>query len=161
MSGLRRTGRMQSVLQLDDRFRWGLYAIFTVLFLTGAVWLIADSRKEDANGEFWQALSAALLMVHGGAAMVVLVLLGALIPIHIRRAWLGRKNRLTGTVMAAANVLLVVTAFGLYYAGSDVLRAWTSDAHIAVGFAFPILIFVHVLTGRRASRGAKSGLSIK
>jgi hypothetical protein len=156
MSGLRRTGRMQSALQLDDRFRWGLYAIFAVLFVTGAVWLIADSQRDDANGEFWQAVSAALLMIHGGGAMVVLILLGALIPIHIRRAWLSRKNRLTGIVMAAANVLLVVTAFGLYYAGSDGLRAWTSDAHIAVGLAFPIVIFVHVLTGRRTSRGAKS-----
>ena len=148
---------MQSALQLDDRFRWGLYAIFAVLFVTGAVWLIADSQK-DANSEFWQATSAALLMVHGGAAMVVLVLLGVLIPIHIRRAWLSCKNRLTGTVMAAANVLLIVTAFGLYYAGSDVLRAWISNAHIAVGLAFPILISVHMLTGRRVSRGAKSGI---
>ena len=157
MSGLRRTGRMQSALQLDDRFRWGLYAIFSVLFVTGAVWLIADSQKDDASSEFWQAVSATLLMIHGGAAMVVLVLLGVLIPIHIRRAWLSRKNRLMGTVMAAANVMLVVTAFGLYYAGSDVLRAWSSDGHIAIGLAFPILIFVHVLTGRRVSRGAKSG----
>ncbi len=155
MSGLRRTGRTPSALQLDIRFRWGLYATFSVLFVTGAVWLIADSLKESANGEFWQAVSAALLMVHGGAAMVTLVLLGALIPIHIQRAWRGRQNRLTGTVMATANFLLVATAFGLYYAGSDVLRAWTSAAHIAVGLAFPVLLFVHILTGRRASRDAK------
>jgi hypothetical protein len=142
-------------LQLDDRFRYGLYGIFAVLFVTGVVWLVADSQKQSADGEFWQAMSATLLMVHGGAAMVTLVLLGALIPVHIRRAWLNRKNRVTGTLMATANVLLVVTAFGLYYAGSDVLRGWTSDAHIAVGLAFPVLIFIHIVSGRRSSRGAK------
>ena len=155
MSGLRRTGRTPSALQLDDRFRYGLYAIFAVLFVTGVVWLIADYQKQSADGEFWQAMSAALLMVHGGAAMLTLVLLGALVPVHIRKAWLSRKNRVTGTVMATANVLLVATAFGLYYAGSDVLRAWTSDAHIAVGLAFPILLLIHILTGRRGSRDAK------
>ena len=155
MSGLRRIGRTPSVLQLDDRFRYGLYASFAVLFVTGSIWLIADSQKQSADGEFWQAMSATLLMVHGAAAMVTLVLLGALIPVHIRRAWLNRKNRVTGTVMATANVLLVVTAFGLYYAGSDVLRTWISDVHIAVGLAFPVLIFLHILNGRRPSRDAK------
>jgi len=149
MSGLRRTGRMPSALQLDYRFRWGLYAIFSVLCVTGAVWLIADALKESANREFWQATSAALLMVHGGAAMMTLVLLGALIPVHILRAWRSRKNRLTGTVMATANVLLVATAFGLYYAGSEALRPYISDAHIAVGLAFPALFVIHVVTGRR------------
>ena len=84
--------RMPSALQLDYRFRWGLYAAFTVLFVTGAVWLIADALKESANGEFWQVVSADLLMVHGGAAMVTLVLLGALIPVHIQRAWRDRAE---------------------------------------------------------------------
>jgi Na+-translocating ferredoxin:NAD+ oxidoreductase RnfE subunit len=155
MSGLRRTGRTPSALQLNVRFRFGLYAIFAVLFVTGAVWLIADSWKESADAEFWQTMSAALLMIHGGAAMVTLVVLGALIPVHMRRAWLSRKNRVTGSLMAAANVVLVVTAFGLYYSGSDVLRAWTSDAHIAVGLAFPILLTTHIVIGRRAARSAK------
>jgi len=140
---------MPSALQLDDRFRWGLYAVFSLLFVTGALWLIADALKESANGEFWQAVSASLLMVHGGAAMVTLVLLGALIPVHLWRAWRSRKNRLTGTVMATANLLLVATAFGLYYAGSDTLRPWISDAHIAVGFILPALLVVHIVTGRR------------
>jgi len=88
-------------------------------------------------------------MVHGGAAMMTLVLLGALIPVHILRAWRSRKNRLTGTVMATANLLLVATAFGLYYAGSEALRPYISDAHIAVGLAFPALFVIHVVTGRR------------
>ena len=90
-------------------------------------------------------------MIHGGAAMVTLVLVGALIPIHILRAWASRRNRLTGTVMVTLNILLVTTAFGLYYAGSDTLRTWISDVHIAVGIAFPVLVVIHVWTGRRSS----------
>ena len=53
--------------------------------------------------------------------------------------------------MVIANVLFVATAFGLYYAGSDTWRPWISDVHIAVGIVFPVLIVIHVLTGRRSS----------
>ena len=149
MSGLRRTGRMPSALRLDDRVRWGLYGIFAVLFVTGAVWLIADALKDSPSGDFWQGISASLLMVHGGAAMVTLVLLGALIPIHVMRAWRSRRNRFAGAAMVIANVLFIATAFGLYYAGSEIWRPWISNVHIAVGLIFPALMVIHVLTGRR------------
>ena len=145
---------MASALQLDRRFRHGLYAAFTVLFVTGAVWLIADAEKDSPNGDFWQELSAKMLTIHGGTAMVTLVMLGALIPIHMQRAWRGRLNRLTGIAMVSLNVALVLTAFGLYYAGSDVFRAWISDLHIAAGLAFPLLIVLHIFIGRRDKRAA-------
>ena len=150
MSGLRRTGRMPSALRLDDRFRWGLYGVFSVLFVTGVIWLLADALKESPSGDFWQGISASLLMIHGGAAMVTLVLLGALIPVHVLRGWRSRRNRLAGAAMVIANVLFVATAFGLYYAGSDTWRPWISDVHIAAGVLFPVLIVIHVWTGRRS-----------
>jgi small-conductance mechanosensitive channel len=140
---------MSSALRLDDRFRRGLYAAFAVLFATGVVWLVADNLKDSDSGEVWQRVAADLLMIHGGAAMAALLLLGALIPVHVQRAWRGHVNRVTGIAMVTANALLIVTAFGLYYSGSDVLRAWTSDLHIAVGLLIPLLIVVHILTGRR------------
>ena len=127
MSGLRRTGRMPSALRLNFRFRWALYAAFSVLFITGVVWMITNAQRDSPNGEFWQAVSANLLMIHGGAAMITLVLLGALIPTHILRAWASRRNRLTGPVMVTANILLITTAYRLYYAGSYALSARISD----------------------------------
>jgi hypothetical protein len=84
-------------------------------------------------------------------AMIVLVLLGALIPIHVLRGWRSRRNRVAGAAMVAANVLFVATAFGLYYAGSETWRPWLSDVHIALGLAFPVLIVIHIWTGRRSS----------
>jgi len=143
---------MGSVLRLDARFRWAIYAALAVLFITGAVWLATDAWKESPNGEFWQQVSADLLMIHGGVAMVTLLLLGALIPTHLLRAWRSRKNRAAGVTMAATNGLLVVTAFGLYYSGSDALRAWISDVHSAVGLIVPVVLVVHILLGRRSMR---------
>jgi hypothetical protein len=141
---------MRFALRLDPRFRLALYGAFAVLFLTGAVWLVADPLKNSPEGETWQWISASLLMVHGGVAMITLLLLGALFPLHIRLGWRAGRNRLTGPAMVAFIAVLIVTAFGLYYSGSDTVRPWMSDVHIVVGFALPALFLVHLLVGRRS-----------
>jgi predicted small integral membrane protein len=138
-------------LRLDPSFRYALYAAFAVLFVTGAGWLLADQMTEAASGEEWQMAAAYLLMTHGGAAMATLLLLGALVPLHVRRGWRASRNRITGTTMVTFNAALILTAFGLYYLGSEALRPWSSRLHIGVGLALPVLFLVHVLVGRRSS----------
>jgi hypothetical protein len=138
-------------LRLDPWFRAALYAAFAVLLVSGAAWLWADAMKDGPNGEGWQTAGAYLLMTHGGTAMAALMLLGALVPLHMRRGWRARRNRITGTAMATFNAVLIATAFGLYYFGSELLRPWTSWLHIAVGLALPILFVIHVVTGRRSA----------
>lgn len=142
--------RARCALRLDPRFLFTLYATFSVLFVTGAAWLLADQLKEaPGTGDAWQTTAAYLLMLHGGTAMMTLMLLGALVPLHVRRAWQSRRNRLTGPAMLMFNGVLIATSFGLYYAGSEVVRPWISDIHIALGLCLPALFFVHVLVGRR------------
>jgi len=136
-------------LRLDPGLRVLNYAAFAALFVTGAFWLIADALKDSPSGEGWQAIAADLLMLHGITAMLALVLLGALIPLHMRLSWRAGKNRVSGLVMATANAALVATACGLYYAGSDALRTFAADIHIAVGLALPALIVTHIVLGRR------------
>jgi predicted small integral membrane protein len=130
-----------------------IYAAFSILFVTGAAWLLADRMKDasllDAS-ETWQTATAYLLMLHGDATMVTLMLLGALVPLHMRRAWRSGRNRITGTVMVSCNVVLITTSFGLYYAGSELLRPWMSNVHIGVGLCLPVLFLVHVFVGRRS-----------
>ena len=137
-------------LQLEAWFRWTIYGVVAALFVTGATWLMADALKDGPSGDAWQEIGANLLMVHGGAAMAMLIVLGALIPVHIRRGWRARKNRLSGGAMVTLNGLLIATAFGLYYSGSELMRPWISDAHIAAGFALAALIVIHPLIGHRS-----------
>ena len=51
--------------------------------------------------------------------MVTLMLFGAMVPIHLLRAWRAKRNRWTGSVMAVLNAILIITAFGLYYLGGE------------------------------------------
>ena len=124
-----------------------LYSIVAVLFVTGVAWIALDRAV-------WPETSTYLLRLHGGAAMVMLVLLGALLPLHMRIAWRRRRNRASGLVMLVANAVLVVTAFGLYYTGSETLRHWTSELHIVIGLALPLLVAGHVVVGHRSRRAA-------
>jgi hypothetical protein len=135
-------------MRLSQRLRWLAYAVVGVLVASGALWIAADRLKESEAGEFWQSVAANTLMVHGGAAMAMLLLLGALIPLHVQRSWRTDKNWASGIAMVAANALLVVTAFGLYYSGLPLLRSWVSDLHLVFGLALPILLAFHIIVGR-------------
>jgi hypothetical protein len=139
---------MRSTVRLKTTFRYWTYAVFSVLLATGAAWLVADWQK-DAD-EAWQQASANLLMVHGGAAMLALMALGALIPLHLLRAWRARKNLVSGITVATVNAVLIVTAFGLYYLGSETVRPWMSWIHIGAGFFLALMLPLHILLGRRA-----------
>lgn len=136
-------------MRLSFSFRYAIYAAFAVLLLTGAAWLVADWQKDLSTDEIWQQIMAYMLMVHGGTAMALLLLLGALIPVHLMRAWRSRKNRISGSVVVIFNALLILTAFGLYYLGSEALRPWMSWIHIAAGFALGLLFPFHIYLGRR------------
>jgi hypothetical protein len=142
-------------LRLEPGFRFWTYAIFATLVLTGAVWVLADLFK-DPEGEIWQMMAADMLMLHGMTAMVALILIGAMIPLHVQRSWRAGKNRVSGAVMIGVNAVLVATAWGLYYAGSDGLRTFVADVHICVGLALPALVIAHVVLGRRAKAGAEA-----
>jgi uncharacterized membrane protein YesL len=136
-------------LRLEPGFRFWTYAVLATLTATGAVWLIADLLK-DPEGEMWQMIAADMLMLHGMTAMIALMLIGAMIPLHIQRSWRAGKNRTSGAVMIGVTAVLVATAWGLYYAGSDLLRTFVADVHIVVGLALPALVIAHVALGRRS-----------
>jgi hypothetical protein len=139
-------------LRLNPLFRYAIYAAFTALLLTGAGWLVADWQKDVSGDEIWQQSIAYLLMVHGGTAMITLLMLGALIPVHLIRAWRSPRNRISGSFMATFNAVLIATAFGLYYLGSETLRPWMSWIHIAAGFSLAVLFPLHIYWGRRELR---------
>jgi hypothetical protein len=140
-------------MRLKSAFRFALYGIFTLLFVSGVVWLLADRMKNnmDADSEMWQQAATFLLTLHGGAAMVTLMLLGALGPMHVQRAWRAGSNRATGVASIALYGLLIATAFGLYYLGSEAVRPWISYVHIAFGLAVPAVITAHIMVGRAST----------
>ncbi|HEY4639242.1 MAG TPA: hypothetical protein VIG87_04920 [Candidatus Udaeobacter sp.] len=89
------------------------------------------------------------MKIHGAAAMAILVLLGMLLSGHVRFAWRARRNRANGSLFLGAFGILTITGYGLYYAGGETLRAWTSWIHLGVGLALPLFLILHICLGRR------------
>ena len=72
-----------------------------------------------------------------------------LLNAHVSFAWRARRNRANGSVFLSAFAVLTITGYGLYYAGGERLRAWTSWIHLAIGMVLPILLLIHIFLGRR------------
>jgi len=129
-----------------------LYGAFLVLYFSGVSWYVLHDGLA-LLGELPEDLSSPLppflLQIHGGAAMVALLVLGSLMPQHIKWAWTGKMNRGTGLLMLATQTLLVVTGYALYYAGDEAMRNFASGLHLVIGVGFPLLLLWHILEGRR------------
>ena len=93
-----------------------------------------------------------MLMIHGGAAMIALLVIGALLPNHVARAWRARRNRIAGVGMLAINLVLVITAFALYYLGSKRFARGSATFTSPLESPIPAAFVVHIFTGRQ-SRG--------
>jgi cation transport ATPase len=135
-------------IRLKRLHRYFLYAVLALLFLSGVAWAYWN-YVAASPGDFETSAKAWAMKIHGAAAMAILVLIGMLLSGHVRFAWRARRNRANGSVFLSAFAVLTITGYGLYYAGSEKLRAWTSWIHLVVGLALPILLLIHIFLGRR------------
>lgn len=160
--------RLDSI-RLKRPRRYILYAVLALLFFSGVAWtywtyLAASPGDLETTAKVWA------MKIHGAAAMATLVLIGMLLSGHVNSAWRARRNRASGSIFLSVFAILTFTGYGLYYAGGEMLRQWTSWIHLVVGLALPILLLIHVLLGRRtrsssqlrirsrfASHGVKDG----
>ncbi len=121
---------------------WALAAVFGLNFLTGLacllpVWL----HPEDPPPYGW-------IRAHGWTVPPVLVLLGILAPVHMCAAWKAGRNAASGALLAGWMIAMTVSGFGLYYAGSEGLRAMCKWVHVAGGLALPAAAAAHIWLGR-------------
>jgi cytochrome bd-type quinol oxidase subunit 2 len=128
--------------------RYFLYAVLVLVFLSGVAWACWNYLAASP-GEFEMSAKAWAMKIHGAAAMAVLVLVGMLLNEHVRLAWRARRNRANGSVFLGAFAFLTITGYGLYYAGGERLRAWTSWIHLVIGLVLPILLLIHIFLGKR------------
>lgn len=130
--------------------RLTLYALVALLLITGALWLLLHfTRAEDAMPN---ALEPWLMKIHGAATMLIVYLSGTLLYGHMLSAWKQDRNRLAGSVIGINFLLLGLTGYGLYYFDGEILRRITEWLHWTVGFSVPVLLWWHVVCGRRARR---------
>jgi hypothetical protein len=118
------------VSPLHCAFRRLLYATLAVLLVSGGL---------------WEWLRSALLMkVHGGAAMLALLLLGAVVACHVPAGWKDARYKRTGIGILALAAWLMISGHLLYYSGDEAVRQAASYSHLGIGLALPLLLGFHV-----------------
>jgi hypothetical protein len=110
--------------------------------------MVASPGDLEASAKAWA------MKVHGAGAIAILVLIGMLLSSHVRLAWRARRNRANGSIFLSVFAVLIVTGYGLYYAGGERLRMWSSWIHLAVGLALPVFLMIHIFLGRRTRHSA-------
>jgi cation transport ATPase len=142
-------------IRLKRLQRYFLFTVLALLFLSGVVWIYWNYLAASPD-DFNASAKAWVMKIHGAAAMAVLVLIGMLLSAHVRFAWRARRNRANGSLFLSAFAVLTATGYGLYYAGGETLRVWTSWIHLGIGLILPILLLVHILLGRRTRLAVQS-----
>ena len=132
-------------MRLAPSLRWSLYSAGLALLASGAAWLYVRYGVPDASRP--RALLSASMRIHGAAAMAALVLAGAVTALHVKAAWMDRRNITSGVVLAVSLLIIVITGYLLYYVGDESARALASAAHWLLGLGAPIALWWHVASG--------------
>jgi len=140
-------------MRLSRHHRQWIYAVGGGLVGSGVGWLIAHYLLVGASafGETHHPSEPWWLRLHGAAVMAFLVVLGTILPGHVKRAWSLRKNGIqsvrknvvTGTLMLSLVAALALTGYALYYSGSEELRPYISTGHWVMGLAAAAGFYQH------------------
>jgi len=142
-------------VRLSSWWRSSLYGVVVALAGSGAGWLLvhyADSLGYDRSELARIAAEAWALRVHGAAAIVALLAVGAMLATHSRLGWALRRNRSSGSLFVVTLFVLILTGYALYYLVDDVSRPPVSLLHWGVGLALIPALLAHIVLGRRSRR---------
>lgn len=133
---------------------------------SGVAWLIAHYMGGGGSfGETHHPSEPWWLRLHGAAVMAFLVVLGTILPGHVRRAWSLRKNCtesvrrniITGILMLSLVAALALSGYALYYSGSEELRPYISTCHWVAGLVAAAGFYQH--RRGRSQHGSKRRLA--
>jgi hypothetical protein len=120
-----------------------VFATTALVGMTGLLWFVLHDIVDDDPGE----IEHVLLLLHGISSYAILVVIGSLLPRHVRSGWMRRRNLVTGLTVTAVMAILAVTGLGLYYGGED-LHGPVKWLHVAFGLGCFALFPAHAFLVR-------------
>lgn len=124
--------------------RWATYGTLAMVAASGVTWLALHDWFQLG----WLVAEHRLLVIHGVAAALSLMVIGGLLPLHIRLAWRTRRNLRTGITALAVMGGLGLSGLLLYY-GDEEGRNTVRWLHIGVGLLGMVAVPLHVWMGKR------------
>jgi hypothetical protein len=137
---------------------WQKIAVFAttaVVGVTGLLWFVLHDMIDAEPGD----ATRVLLILHGVSSYAMLVVIGSLLPRHVRLGWVRRRNMMTGLMVTAVMAVLAVTGLAFYYGGED-LHTPAKWLHVVFGLGCFVLFPAHALLtakSRQSSESATAG----
>jgi hypothetical protein len=115
--GARESRRGAGRASLPRPLRMAVYVVGTLLWLSGAVWMLlhyAFPQRSDF-GALPNPAEAPLMRIHGLIAVGGVFLIGWLSAVHVSTQWSKERNRRSGLTLGASALLLILSGYALYY----------------------------------------------
>jgi hypothetical protein len=128
-----------------------VFATTAVVGVTGLLWFVLHDLIDAEPGE----ATHDLLMLHGVSSYAILVVIGSLLPRHVRSGWVRRRNLVTGITVTVVMTVLAVTGLGLYYGGEE-LHTPVRWLHVAFGLGCFVLFPAHAFLTAGSQRPSES-----
>lgn len=87
--------------------------------------------------------------LHGLCAMLLLVIVGALLPMHVRAGLKRARNFASGIVLLTTLTTLAVSGWAIYYVVNEQLSTFASLLHLGAGLLSLVPLVIHAVQGRR------------
>jgi hypothetical protein len=96
---------------------------------------------------------------HGFAATVSLIVVGALLPLHVRAGLRLARNFVSGILLLTALATLAVTGWLIYYVIDEQLSVFASVLHLGAGVICLAPLWIHAVIGIRLRRAREQALA--
>ncbi len=128
--------------------RWQKFSLFGtigLLMITGCYWLLLNHffQKTGEFGLQTNPLEHPMLVLHGIAGAMGLVLFGTVLGLHLVLGWRSGRQRVTGLLLLGLWASLALTALGLYYLSDDSWRSLASVSHWVLGLLMSVIFIWH------------------
>lgn len=135
-------------LKIPKPYQTWLFFVLATSWCSGLSFFILSKWfiVEGKYGLVKHAWQFPTLQIHGLAAFLMMLSLGFLLGTHVPYSWASKNKRKSGIGLLAMPVFLIISAYLLYYIAEGSIRQWVGYAHLAVGFLFPFILILHIVT---------------
>ena len=121
--------------------------IFSVVGVwgTGVLWLCLHyfGKHDGPFGVEFHGGEMPIRAAHGFIVLVFLIAFGTLVPFHFRAGWMAGTRFRSSLPLIAVTLILILTGWGLYYAGGESLRQGLHFSHSLLGVLLLPLFLIH------------------
>ena len=139
--------------KIAKKYRYIFYSALALSALSGSMfWLLRKFAMVEGDfGLEAHFLQYPSLQLHGFAAFIMLMSLGAIFSNHMPKTWYKDQAKKSGTTLLSFVLFSLLSAYSLYYFVREDWHVLLANAHAIIGICLPVLLFIHIKTARSTS----------